>query len=392
MTSEKSIVDDEQYIMKTDNGDNTPGTQEKYNNFQSRIPVIKDDMQTGLTEGFPMKGLESSFAGFGRPQVPSTEGFPMKGDPAVPPIIKHLNGGGGGKGEPAVPPIIKHLILPGGGITGLVAYGAMREMNNQGLWNIDNIKTIHATSAGSIIAVILSLKYEWKTVDDYLIRRPWHQICDFNMYALIGAITKRGIFDITIIREIFSPLFKGLDISLDITLAEFFELTKIEIFMYTSELNEFELVEISHKTHPEWTVIEAVYASACLPVFLSPLQKDGKYYADGGIFLNYPLKPCLDKGVAPDEILSVCKRDIKAMQVNLTEDASLFDYMLIVLNKVLQNVLTLGDNETHIENEIVIKCPLVSIYDLYVMVSSSEQRLKWIEEGAGCAREYIKKM
>ena len=299
---------------------------------------------------------------------------------------------GGGKGEPAVPPTIKHLILPGGGITGLVAYGAMRETHNQGLWNIDNIKTIHATSAGSIIAVILSLKYEWKTVDDYLIRRPWHQICDFNMYALIGAITKRGIFDMTIIREIFSPLFKGLDISLDITLAEFYELTKIEIFMYTSELNDFELVEISHKTHPGWTVIEAVYASACLPVFLSPLQKDGKYYADGGFFLNYPLKPCLDKGAAPDEILSVCKRDIKAMQANLTEDASLFDYMLIVLNKVLQNVLTLGDNETHIENEIVIKCPLVSIYDLYVMVSSSEQRLKWIEEGAGYAREYIKKM
>jgi hypothetical protein len=67
-----------------------PETQEKYNSF----PVMKDSVKTVVnerqgggkgepqappterqggvwkSEGFPMKGLESSFAGFGRPQVP----------------------------------------------------------------------------------------------------------------------------------------------------------------------------------------------------------------------------------------------------------------------------------------------------------------------------------
>ena len=66
-------------------------TPEKYNSFQSGIPVMDDDMQIGINEtqregkeggvwkpeGFPMKGLESfrnpedfEEAGFGRPQVP----------------------------------------------------------------------------------------------------------------------------------------------------------------------------------------------------------------------------------------------------------------------------------------------------------------------------------
>jgi NTE family protein len=286
-------------------------------------------------------------------------------------------------------PVIKHLILPGGGITGLVAYGALQEAHSKGLWKIEDIKSIYATSAGAIIAVILSLNYDWKTVDDYIVKRPWHQICDFNMYALIGAIVKRGIFDITVIREIFSPLFKGLDISLDITLADFYELNKIDIHVFTSELQTFESVNISHKTHPTWTVIEAVYASACLPIFFAPFSKDEKYYADGGLFLNYPLKPCLDQGIDPNGILSVCKRNFKDMQNNLTQEATLFDYILIIFNKILQNVLMLGDNDVHIKNEIVIKCPLISIYDLYAMVSSSEQRLHWIENGKTATGEYI---
>ena len=47
------------------------GTQEKYNSFQSRIPVMKDGMKTEVTE---RRG-----GGKGEPGVPPTEGFPMKG-------------------------------------------------------------------------------------------------------------------------------------------------------------------------------------------------------------------------------------------------------------------------------------------------------------------------
>ena len=64
-----------------------PGTQEKYNSFQKKIPMMKDGMKTVVnerwggvwkSEGFPMKGLESfrnpedfEEAGFGRPGVPT---------------------------------------------------------------------------------------------------------------------------------------------------------------------------------------------------------------------------------------------------------------------------------------------------------------------------------
>ena len=76
-----------------------PGTQEKYNSFQERIPVIEDGMKKGIderrggvwkSEGFPMKGLESfrnpedfEEAGFGRPGVPPK----LKIDRSLPPLI-----------------------------------------------------------------------------------------------------------------------------------------------------------------------------------------------------------------------------------------------------------------------------------------------------------------
>jgi predicted acylesterase/phospholipase RssA len=286
--------------------------------------------------------------------------------------------------------IKKFLVVPGGGITGLVAYGALKETHENEIWNIENIERMYGTSAGAIVCVILALKYDWKTIDEYLIKRPWQNICNFNMYAIIESFQKRGIFDIEILKGIFSPLFLAKDIELNITMEDFYKLTNIELHVYSSELNTFELVDISYKTHPSWTVIEAVYASACLPIFFSPFEKDGKYYADGGFFLNYPLSPCLKSGADPEEILAVCKYNVKAIQDNLSSESTLFDYVLILLNKTLQNIIMSSENDLRIENEIIVKCPLVSLYDLYTMATSMEIREKWIEQGINSGKEYVR--
>jgi predicted acylesterase/phospholipase RssA len=285
-------------------------------------------------------------------------------------------------------PIIKHLVIPGGGTTGMIAYGALKETHESGVWNIENIESIYGTSAGAIVGVILALKYDWKTLDEYLIKRPWQNICNFNMYAIIESFQKRGIFNIDIIKGIFSPLFLAKDIEIDVTLEEFYKITKIELHFYTSDLNAFKLVDISHKTHPDWNVIEAIYASACLPIFFAPFEKDGKYYADGGIFLNYPLSPCIKCGNKPEEILAIWKRNIEVSQDKVTSESTLFDYVLILLNKTLHNIIMSSENIMHTQNEIEINCPFVSIYDLYKMSSSVEERTRLIEEGMKSGRLY----
>jgi len=91
---------------------------------------------------------------------------------------------------------IKHLVLAGGGVCGFSTYGALRESHKSGFWDINNIESIYSTSVGAIFATILSLKYEWSVIDDYLIKRPWQHLFKFNMYSIINSFQNMGIFDI----------------------------------------------------------------------------------------------------------------------------------------------------------------------------------------------------
>ena len=287
---------------------------------------------------------------------------------------------------------IKCLVIPGGGVSGLVAYGALKECHIRGIWSMDEIENIYGTSAGALLAVMLALKYEWSIIDDYLIKRPWHQICDFNMYAILGSFEKRGIYDIRLIEGVLSPLFGGMDMPISITMTEFYEKTRIELHLFATHFEHFESVDISYKTHPDWTVVEAVYASAGLPICFAPLEKDGEHYIDGGIFLNYPLGPSLMReDLKPNEILGIRKKNIQNTNDRITTETSLFDYLLILLNLTFRWILSKTDPHT-IQNEITITTHFVSIYDLYKMSTDESARADWIQQGHNFGKDFCDSM
>ena len=187
---------------------------------------------------------------------------------------------------------IKHIVVSGGGITGFTAYGILRESEKSGFWNINDIQTFYGTSVGGLILLMLSLKFDWDTLDDYIIKRPWQNVFNLNMYSVINSIQTMGLFNIKTIESFCQPLFKAKDIKMDISMKEIFDITGIEIHLFATEFNETKLVDISYKTHPDWKVIESVYSSCCLPIMFKPYTKGDKLYYDGGVFSNYPLSHC----------------------------------------------------------------------------------------------------
>ena len=52
-------------------------------------------------------------------------------------------------------PIIKHLVISGGGAAGFSYYGVLKQTQLKGLWKLEDIQSIYATSAGAILAVII---------------------------------------------------------------------------------------------------------------------------------------------------------------------------------------------------------------------------------------------
>ena len=80
---------------------------------------------------------------------------------------------------------IKHLVISGGGVCGFTFWGMLKECIKHNVILYDNIETITSTSAGSFLAVIIALKYDINLIDDYFIKRPWHQTIPLGVYEYI---------------------------------------------------------------------------------------------------------------------------------------------------------------------------------------------------------------
>lgn len=168
---------------------------------------------------------------------------------------------------------------------------------------------------------------------------------------------------------------------------EYYEFTKKEIHIFISEINSLELVDISYKTHPEWRLMDAVYASSALPFIFSPLLRDDKCYCDGGLLLNYPLRKCLEHGHDPHEILGINRTstqkndtDSPVIQNSILESSTLFDYIMVIFNKIMKMVLK-QDGRT-IKNEYVVHSLPLSIYNMYHASINIDERIRLVKLGS----------
>jgi predicted acylesterase/phospholipase RssA len=284
-------------------------------------------------------------------------------------------------------PIIEHLVISGGGQTGFTFYGILKEAAKQGFWDIKNIKSMYGVSIGTFISVILCLKYDWDTIDAYFINRPWHNIFKIDIYTILRAFEQRGVFGIDAMEKMLGPLFAGVDIPSTITLKEFHALNGIDIYFYITELNQFKHIKMSHKTHPDWRVIDAVYASCSLPIIFSPLIKGEECYIDGGALCSYPMKSCLDDGNDPKTILGIKKLYINCNIINQT--STLFDFLTAAFKNT---VALLNGYETGlIENEILLDGDHTTVDNLLALASSKEEREATIARGVSLFNDFMKR-
>ena len=202
-------------------------------------------------------------------------------------------------------PMIKHLILCGGGPSVFRTIGALHYLEDQHFWNINNIETIYATSAGAIFGAMICLKFDHETIEKYLIHRPWKEVFPIKMSQIMDIYSKKGLYDHNVAEIIFKPLLYAKDLTLTITLKELFEFSKIELHMYALEINEFKTVDISYKTHPDLPLLHALIMTSAIPTLFIPFCKDNGCYIDGGVTANYPLNFCLADGHKKEEILGL---------------------------------------------------------------------------------------
>ena len=164
------------------------------------------------------------------------------------------------------------LVLSGGGMRGAAHIGAIKALEEYGLYPTH----IAGTSAGAIVGAFYAYGYNWEEILTFFKNI---QILDIKKYAL----NKPGFID----TEKFYPDFKNYIKNDDFSfLKKKFSLTATNIL--NGNLEVFDKGEL----------IKPILASAAIPGIFAPVKIKDSYYIDGGSLNNFPvelLKPTCDK-------------------------------------------------------------------------------------------------
>jgi len=284
--------------------------------------------------------------------------------------------------------VIKHVVISGGGPTGLMSYGAAKHLAQQGVWAYENIETIYGTSVGALIGAMLCLKHDWSTLDDYLIKRPWEKVIvkSLEMFELFAC---KGMAKMALLDDIMQPLLESKDLSLATTLSELHARSGIALNVFTVELNAFKKIQMSHVTHPDLPLMDAIKMSACMPVLFQPIIRDGCCYIDGGIIVNYPLHECMqDTQCKDDEVLGL-KNEWSRANEGIGEQSSLLEYMRFI-NLQLTRMVNSASPSYIIVHEVVCHVkPGVTPAEWFSIMSDAGQRLAWIADGVAFANQFL---
>jgi predicted acylesterase/phospholipase RssA len=286
---------------------------------------------------------------------------------------------------------IKHLVISGGGPSLLQYLSAIQNLNKNNILDMSKIESIYGTSAGTIVGTLLCLRFDdWDTINDYVIKRPWHELFHMKINYIFDAYKNRGIYGKKIVEKVFKPLLAAKDLSLNITLKEFFEYSKIELHFYSFEINSFVTEDISYLTHPEIELIDAILMSCAIPILISPIIKENKCYIDGGVCVNYPLKYCLEHGKNENEILGFCNQYDTHQKNHVDSDSNLLDFILCFFFKMFSSL------SSHIiipiiKYEVICDVNYLNLNYLRSSINSIEIRKELYKKGIDESNRFLEK-
>ena len=252
--------------------------------------------------------------------------------------------------------MIKHLVINGGGPTGWISYGALKCLFKKEFIHINNIKSIYGTSAGAIIGVIISLKYDWTTLEDYFLKRPWDKVLKIEPDHFFEMYYNKGLFQFNLVKEVLTPLLTAKDLSENITLKEYYEYNNIDLHCFTVELNSFQKVDLNHNTYPDLPLIKALEMTSAYPILFKPIIEDDKCYVDGGLIDNYPINDCLENENCDEKEILGIKNKWASINININNEMNLFQYLQTSFGKIVEFIQKNNTSSKTIHYELKCLC------------------------------------
>lgn len=229
--------------------------------------------------------------------------------------------------------IKKILVISGGGLKGLAGLGSLKCLIDNNI--INTINTLAGSSVGAVICFLYNIGYGPKDMYEIL------KLIDFTQ--LIKYIEPENLlldpyFGISSPEPIIYSIYKFMknkNINKNLTFLQLYNMTKINLIITGTCLNDISIKYFSYNTTPDMQILKALRITISIPFIFRPYQYDGKLWVDGGIMNNFPIDLFNDR---LDEVIGIYIDNIYESINNIDEIEEIQDYFIRVFSCVLRGL------------------------------------------------------
>ena len=232
---------------------------------------------------------------------------------------------------------------------------------------LDEIEEISGSSAGSLIGLCLCLNKKPQEIFDFLFNID---ILTYYKFKLKNLINNFGFINLSNSKQLFidffgfEPTFKDLD-------------KKLHVGVFNVNFQKTQFISID--THPEMSVLDAIFMSMSIPLLFTSSKLDNSLYIDGGIFEKIPMSPFLNK--KREDVLGI---EIDFLNTNKTEINNFKDFLQLIYSKCIRSCSV--DYDKKLFNIITLKQDdSINLFDFKM---STENKLKLFYNGYAATRAH----
>ena len=199
---------------------------------------------------------------------------------------------------------IKNLVFEGAGVRGIAYCGAIQEMEAKSL--MKNIEKVGGTSSGAIVAMMLSLGYNGKDIEQLISKTKFKKLNDGGFF-FIGGISRIkkyfGWYRGKKAERWLGKIIESKSGNAEMTFEEMHQKGFKDLYVTGTSLTKQKAIIFSGETFPKMKVRDAVRISMSIPLYFEPVFIDsaGKIiyhpkqtngldvFVDGGIVENFPI-------------------------------------------------------------------------------------------------------
>jgi len=252
---------------------------------------------------------------------------------------------------------MKHLVVGPGGVGYFSLIGAINSLWDNG--HLSDLETMCGSSAGALACIVCAVyKFDFKQI----VKRSVEVNLTFKT-EILHFIKTYGLVNKDFLLSKINSCIPN------ISFKELFDSTHIKIYINTYCLELKKVLYLSVDTHPDMSIVDAVYMSICVPFIFEPMIYNDYHYIDAGL-VEY--SPCSIYSTGDDVLV------IRLAFKSYYECNNIYDYISHIFNMMLSRRMKYKFETIYIN---------IESKDVYNINISDLQKIKLIIKGYNAIHE-----